>query len=228
MGRFAIIGLGRFGKRLAMLLSDAGADVIAIDRQKELVETVRDRVALAVCLDSTNADALRAQGIDRVDVAVVGIGAAFEENALTTAILKQLGVRRVISRATTSIRGQILMRIGADDIVNPEREAAERWSSRLISPKIMERIELAAGYSLSQVAAPASFHNKTLEDLAIRKKHNVNVVAIRRDVEQIDADGKKTTSQQIISVPMPDSVIAPGDVLLLIGSDQAIEAIAAR
>ena len=228
MERFAVIGLGLFGRRLAELLAEAGAEVIAVDSRRELVEAIRDRVTLAVCLDSTDEEALRSQGIDKVDVAIVGIGTDFEASALTTAILKQLGVPRVIGRATTRVRGQILSRVGADDIVNPENESAERWGNRLIAPAIMEQIELAEGYSLAQMAAPEGFFNKTLEQLAVRRKNRVNVVAIRRTVEETDEAGQTRTRQFVISVPMPDSMILPGDVLLLIGSDEALAAFPAE
>jgi len=228
MERFAVIGLGRFGTRLAEQLTKAGAEVIAIDSNRELIEAVRDRVGLAVCLDSTDEQALRTQGIDKVDVAIVGIGADFEANALTTVTLKQLGVPRVISRATTRIRGQILERIGADDIANPESESADRWSNRLVAPAIIQQVELAEGYTLTQIAAPKHFFNKTLEQLAVRKKYRVNVVAIRRTVEEVDDQGQTRTRQFMISVPMPDSVIKPADVLLLIGSDEAMTAIASE
>lgn len=226
MQSFAVIGLGRFGKRLAQLLAEGGAQVIAIDRQKELIEAIRNDVDRAVCLDSTDIEALRAQGIDKVDVAVVGIGAAFEADALTTAVLKQIGVPRVISRATTTIRGQVLERIGADDTVNPERESAERWAKQLLAPSIMEHIALAEGYSLAQIAAPKSFYNKSLKELAVLTKYEVNVIAIRRSEQPAegvqDAKPTKPPRQFVISVPMADTVIVPQDVLLLIGSDEAI------
>ena len=223
MESFAVIGLGRFGMRLARLLAEAGADVLAIDRERDLVEDIRDSVALAVCIDTTDEQALRAQGVDKVNVAVVGIGTDFENAALTTAILKQIGVPRVLSRATSGIRARILSRIGADDIVNPERESAERWCSRLLSPTIMSRIELAEGYSLAQAAAPESFFDRTLGELAVRQKYEVNIVAIRRTAEKTDADGATKTHQIVISVPMADTVIEKGDILVIIGSDEAIE-----
>ena len=214
MDTFAVIGLGRFGRRLATLLTESGAEVIAIDMRMDRIEAIRDRVTTAVCLDSTNEQALRAQGVDKVDVAVVGVGTDFEASLLTTVILKQLGVPRVISRATNSIRAKILSRIDADDIVNPERESAERWGERLLEPRIRDRIALAKGHSLVQVSAPSNFHNKTLAQLDIGKKHKVLVVAIRR------ADLNET----IISPPRPETPIEPGDVLTLIGADTAIEA----
>ncbi len=222
MVRFAIIGLGRFGTKLATLLGEGGVEVIAIDHRKELVDALRDKVTLAVCLDSTDEEALRSQGIDKVDVAIVGIGGNFENNMLTTVILKQIGVARVISRATTEMRGRILSRVGADDLVNPEQESAERWSHRLIAPEIMERIELAEGYTLAQLAAPERFVGKTLEQLEVRNKYHVNVVAIRRTTQRPDSKGKTRARHFVLSVPMPDTVIERGDVLLVIGSDEAI------
>jgi len=228
MERFAIIGLGRFGRRLAILLADAGAEVVAIDRDREIIEQVRDKVALAVCLDCTDEQAVKAQGIDKVDVAVVGIGTAFEDNALTTAILKQLGVPRVISRATTGMRARILQRIGADDIVNPERESADRWRDRLLAPEIISRIELAEGYSLTQLPAPESFFGKTLAELDVRRKHEVNVVAIRRTIAETDQEGVKRIRQTVISVPMADTVVEKGDILLLVGSNDAMASFPAR
>jgi len=222
MERFAVIGMGRFGMRLAIRLADAGAEVIAIDRDPEIVEEVKDRVALAVSLDATDEKSLLAQGIDKVDAAIVGIGADFEESVLSTVILKQIGVRRVISRATTSIRGQILGRVGADDIVNPERESADRWCSRLLAPAVLERTVLAEGYSLVQVEAPQRFFDKTLAELAVGTRYRVLVVAIRRTTQHPEADTAAATTQTVISAPGPNSTIRPGDVLVLIGNDDAI------
>lgn len=220
MERFAIFGMGLFGRRLARLLAEAGADVMAIDQDKELVALVRDSVSLAVCLDSTNEQALLAQGIDKVDAAIVGIGGAFESAALTTALLKQIGVKRVISRATSEVRGRILLRIGADEIVDPEREAAERWRNRLMLPAILERAVVGDGFSLVQIAAPKSFVGQTLGDLDIRKKHGVNVVGIRR--QPPETQGESQVSETVISVPMADTRIEASDVLLLIGGDEAL------
>lgn len=220
MESFAIIGLGRFGFRLATILTEAGAEVIAIDKDREIIEQIRDKVTVAVSLDSTDELALRAQGVDKVDVAVVGIGTAFEASALTTIVLKQIGVPRVIARAATGIRGEILSRIGADDIVNPERESAQRWGSRLLAPAILQQIELAEGHSLAQVPAPSAFYNKTLAQLDIRRKYQVNVVAIRRPVTT-DEPGKQP--EVVISVPLPDTVILPKDILLLMGSNESIK-----
>jgi trk/ktr system potassium uptake protein len=220
MERFAVIGLGRFGKRLAMLLADAGAEVVAVDRDRETVESVRDNVTLAVCLNSTDAEAVRSQGIDKVNVAIVGMGDDFEDNVMTTVLLKKLGVARVISRATTQIRAEILRQVGADDVVNPEQESAHRWFNLLMAPAIVTQFELGEGYSLAQVVAAERFHGKTLGELSLRQKYNVTVVAIQR---RQPADGEEGSEDQpVITLPMGDTVIKPGDLLTLVGNDEAM------
>ena len=221
MERFAVIGLGRFGKRLAILLSDAGAEVIAVDIDRDLVDQVRDNVTVAVVLNATDPEALRSQGIDRVDVAIVGMGDAFEDTVMTTVLLKQLGVARVISRAATEIRASILRRVGADDVVNPERESAHRWCNQLLAPEIVSQFELGEGFSLAQIVAPESFYGKTLAELSLRQKHNVNIVAIRRKDSTEDFDEER---EAVISLPMADTLIKPGDLLLLVGSDESMRA----
>ena len=223
MKKFAVIGMGRFGMRLARLLTEGGAEVIAVDRRKELIEEVRDDVTRPVCLDATDEEALRSQGIDEVDVAIVGIGVNFEAAVLTTVLLKQLGVSRVISRAASSIRARILSRVGADEIVNPEQESADRWRNRLVATNIVERIELAEDFSLVQMAAPEHFAGKTLGELDVRKNFHVQVIAIRRTAEDVDADGLKRNRELVISVPMAETTIKSQDVLILIGSDEAIK-----
>ncbi|MBI5723868.1 MAG: TrkA family potassium uptake protein [Planctomycetes bacterium] len=228
MERFAVIGLGRFGSRLAELLSMGGAEVLAVDKERPLVEEVRDRVTLAICMDSTDEEAIRAQGIDKVDAAIVGIGDNFEAAVLTTVILKQLEVPRIIVRATTDVRAAILRRIGADDIVNPENESAERWQSKLAAPGLIDRRELAEGFSQVQIAAPESFVGKTLEQLELRKKYRVNITAIKRQTEETGSKGAKKTRDTFLSVPMPDVVIQSGDVLFIMGADDAIAALPAE
>ncbi len=227
MEKFAVIGMGRFGKRLAALLFEAGAEVIAVDRDRGVVDEVRDQVTTAVALDSTDEQALIAQGIQKVDVAIVGIGSSFEANLLTTVLLKQLEVPRVISRATSARRAKILTSVGADSVANPELESAARWRSRLMAPQIMERIELEEGYSLTRLAAPEVFFGKTLLELDVRKKHLITVAAIHRNPDsRQEKDDDKKRRTRLIKVPMPETKILPGDILLVIGSDAAVEALA--
>ena len=220
MKRFAVIGLGRFGQKLAIALPMSGADVIAIDRERTIVEQIRDQVSLAVRLDSTDEDALKSQGVDKVDVAIVGMGQggrAFESAIMTVVSLKAMGVKHIVARAQSLTAGEVFSAVGATEVVYPEVETAQRWAYKLIAPHIGEKIDFAPGYSLASVTAPASFDNKTLLDLQLRQKHNINLVAIKRAP---DSEDKKSQEQGIINVPMPDTVIYSGDILMLAGSDK--------
>jgi len=197
----------------------SGAEVIAIDKERELVEMVRDQVSHAVRLDSTDEEALKAQGVDKVDVAIVGIGQrgkGFEAAILTVVNLKQMGVKQIYARAEDPIAGEVFSKVGATDVIYPEIESAQRWAYKLIAPQIGEKIDFAPGYSLARVRAPASFDGKTVMDLQLRQKHSVNLVAIKRAEA---SRAKKSERGQIINVPMPNTVIYEGDILMVAGSD---------
>ena len=218
MKKFAVIGLGRFGRKLAATLTINEAEVIAIDQNREIIDQIRDEVSHAVRLDSTDEDALRSQGVDKVDVAIVGIGQggrSFESSILTVVNLKTLGVPLIYARAENVTQGQVLSKIGATEVIYPEIESAQKWAYKLITPQITEKIDFAPGYSIASVIAPASFHEQTVLDLQLRQKYRINLVSIKR--------GEKTGSEkekgEIINVPLPDTVIYQGDTLMVAGSD---------
>lgn len=219
MKRFAVIGLGRFGQKLAIALAMSGAEVIAIDKDRAVIDQIRDQVSHAVRLDSTDEDALKSQGVDKCDVAIIGMGqsgATFESAILTVVNLRNLGVEQILARAQSLTAGQVFSAVGATGIVYPEIETAQRWAYKLIAPHVGEKIDFAPGYSMASVTAPASFHDKTIMDLQLRQKYNVNLIAIKRR-EAIDS--KKEKKHDIINVPLPNTIINEGDILMLAGSD---------
>jgi trk system potassium uptake protein TrkA len=218
MRKFAVIGLGRFGQKLAVALTMSEVEVIAIDQNREIIEQIRDQVTHAVRLDSTDEDALRAQGVDKVDVAIVGIGQGgrgFESAILTVVNLKALGVPLIYARAESLIEGQVLSKIGATEVIYPEIESAQRWAYKLITPQITEKIDFAPGYSIASMIAPAGYHEKTVLDLQLRQKYRVNLVSIKRGEKTEDVKQKG----EVINVPLPDTVIYEGDILMVAGSD---------
>jgi len=220
MRRFAVIGLGRFGKKLAIALAMSGAEVIAIDRNREEIESITDQVSHAVRLDSTDEEALKAQGVDKVDVAIIGIGQGtgrgFESAILTVVNLRQMGVKQIYARAEDLIAGEVFSKVGATEVIYPEIESAQRWAYKLIAPHIGEKIDFSPGYSLARIKAPPSFDGRTVMDLQLRQKYNVNLVLIKRSEHS-----KKTKEEKgkIINVPMPGTVIYEGDILMVAGSD---------
>jgi trk system potassium uptake protein TrkA len=223
MQRFAVIGLGRFGSRLAINLAAEGVEVIAIDKDRSVVEELRDQVTLAIALDATDEQALKIQGVDQVDCAVVGIGQNFEANALTTALLKSLRVQRVVARARNAMQAKILARIGADGVVSPEDESADRWSYRLLAPFVIDHIELGGGYAIAQRTTPEAWEGKTLADLNIRSNHNVTVVAIKRRVASATQSGAEAYGEFVIDLPMPSSELTRDDTLVIAGFDRDIK-----
>ena len=219
MKRFAVIGLGRFGKKLAIALAMSGAEVIAIDKNREEIELIRDQVSHAVRLDSTDEAALKAQGVDKVDVAIIGIGqgeGGFESAVLTVVNLRQMGVKQIYARAEELMAGEVFSKVGAVEVIYPEIESAQRWAYKLIAPQIGEKIDFAEGYSLARIKAPASFDGRTVMDLQLRQKYNVNLVLIKRGEH---GKSKKSEKGKIINVPMPNTVIYQDDILMVVGSD---------
>ncbi|GAB4151220.1 MAG: TrkA family potassium uptake protein [Planctomycetaceae bacterium] len=220
--KVAVIGLGRFGMELARQLASSGVEVIAIDRSGNLVDDIKDDVAVAVRLDSTDEAALRSQDVQNVDVCVVAVGENFEAALLTTVIAKNLNIPRVICRAQTSFHADIFRRIGADEVIQPETQAGMLLARRLANPQIEDFISLAEGFTLLELHAPRAFHGKTVLDLALRQQYHVNLVAIKRIPERAEDDATDEAPQAVIRVPQPNTEILPGDVLVLIGPDESL------
>ena len=224
--KIAVIGLGRFGRSLALSLAERGAEVIAIDKAREAVEAVKDKVALAVILDGENEESLKAQGVDKVDIAVVSIG---EDNLrsieLTTLRLKKIGVKTVISRAFESIDREILGSIGADKVVFPEDESGVRLARSLTASNVLDHISLddSDTYSMAQIEAPKRFWGKKIGDLKIAARYNVNIVLAKHLVTEIDKKGVATTKKEVNPVPRADDVINEGDILWIVGRTEDVE-----
>lgn len=214
--RFAVIGLGQFGARLAGNLVAAGHEVIGIDKDPQLVQAMRDRVTLAVGMDATDEQALRAQNISEADAAIVSVGGDFQAIVLTTVILKQLGVRRVISRATTPISARVLERIGADEVVMPEDESADRWTHKLVSPQFLRQVELDAGYSLVEMKTPKAWVGQTLAGLKLRAEYGLHVVAIR---------ASSASGPGPLRMPTPTEPLKAEQTLMLMGRDEDLNKI---
>jgi trk system potassium uptake protein len=217
MRRFAVIGLGRFGQKLAIALAMSGSEVIAIDRDRNEVELIRDQVSHAVRLDSTDEEAMKAQGVDKADVAIIALGQeSFEAAILTVVNLRQMGVKQIYARAESLIAGEVFSKVGATEVIYPEIESAQRWAYKLIAPQIGEKIDFAPGYSLARIKAPPSFDGKTVMDLQLRQKYKINLVIIKRSDE---AKARKNEKESIINIPMPDTIVYAEDILMVAGSD---------
>jgi len=209
--KYAVIGLGRFGTTLVKALAREDVEVIAADINPRAVDAVKDDATVALVMDSTNREALLENGLDAVDVAIVGIGENFEANLFTSILLKQIGARRVIARAMTPLQGEILKGIGIDEVVSPEEESARRLAHKLARPNLLDFVELAKDHGIVQIKAPHRFVGKSIKDLDLRRRCRINLVAIRRE------------GGQTVSVPLAEDVIAANDVLVMIGHEKDID-----
>jgi len=222
--RFAVIGLGRFGYTVATYLAKSGADVIVIDSDQNIINEVSKHVGLAVCMNSTDKEALVAQGVDKVDAAVVAIGQNFEANILTTALLKELGVPKVIARASNATQKRILELIGADQVIFPEDAIGIRVAQSLLSSRIVDITTLFEGLSVAEVVAPKGLVGKKIGEIKFRQKYRCNIVVIKRKVDETDfsSDAKRYNV-----LPEPDDTIHLGDILVVVGDEKDIEKLAA-
>lgn len=209
--KYAVIGLGLFGQTLARALGEGGVEIIGIDINPRLVQEVADEVTHAVTLDATDERALKSQGVDQVDVAIVAIGENFEANILCTLILKQtFRIPTVITRAMTLAQFRILALMEVQ-VLQPERDAARRLSARLLRPNLIDNIELSDGYHFVQMQAPRSFYDRPLKEVGVRQNYGCNIVSIKRTEEGVE---------RMIGVPHPDDLIREGDLLYMIGTDE--------
>lgn len=223
MKQFAVIGLGSFGRKVAVTLSEKGAEVIAVDKVRSKVEDIKDKVVHAVALDSTSLDELKGIGITDVDTVIVALGEQQEAAILTTVLLKNLGVGEVIARAMNDLYAQILKMVGADKVILIEEQMGEQLAKALVAPQIIENIPLASGHLLVEIKPRKEFLGKKLKDLDLRGRYGVNVVAIQKKVEEINDEGEAVTRIKVDDLPGPDDKITEDETLLVVGSEEEIE-----
>lgn len=215
--KFAVIGLGVFGSAIARKLSERGADVMAIDEDGERVQMISQDVAFAVQLDATNSAALESQNLKEVDAVVVSIGSSFQEMLLCVFQLQELGVKKIIARAQGPVQRKILDKMGVDEILSPELEVANNVAEQLTNPGVKMCIELPDNYEIIEVEAPSKTVGRTLEDIGLRKKYNLNMVTVLKKTLKDEESEEDKYVHHIFGVPSPDSVIGEGDMLVLFG-----------
>ncbi len=221
MKKFAILGLGTFGISLAKSLTEKGAEVVAVDRNMSRVEEIQDYVSVAVRLDSTDENALTAQGIHEVDVAVVCIGEDFESNLLTSVLLKQLGVPLIVTRATRAVEEKILKAVGINRVVIPEQEVGDKLAYSLMHPQLKDILYLAGQITLAEVEAPKFFVGKTLSELQLRSRFGLNLIVLRRIAAEEDKKGNIVEREKVIT-PSAETKVLQHDTLVVVGKREDI------
>ena len=204
-----IIGAGQFGTHIAKRMTKLHCEVMAVDREELRINAILPLVTDAQIGDSTNAEFMRSLGIPDYDVCIVTIGGNFQNSLETTALLKELGAKKVISRAQNDVQEKFLLRNGADETVYPEKQTAIRIATKEASDDILDAFQIDRNVYIYDVRVPKEWNEKTIAGLDIRKKYQLNIIAVRLNGQ--------------LTVPMPDMVLHTGDDVMVIGSMKDIQ-----
>jgi len=214
MRRAVVIGLGIFGYHIARTLFENGFEVVAIDKNKEAVQRIRDYSSKAVLADGTDKEVMEEIGIHEDDIAIISFGEDLAASTLITLHLRQQKVKNIIVKAPNEEHKLILEKVGATDVIIPEMDVAKKVAKSLISPNVLDYIPLSEDYIISEIAPPNSFLGKTIRELGLRTKYHIEVIAVRDVI-----------SDSIHMVPPADFVIKDGEVLVVIGKEAEIRKI---
>ncbi len=212
MKTFVVIGLGRFGSSIAATLYELGNEVLAIDRDDEIVQDFSGAVTHAVTADASEALTLKSLGIRNFDCAVVAVGGSMEDSILVTMQLKEMGVPYVVSKAKNELHAKVLERIGADNVILPERDMGQRVAKNLSLSNVIDFLQLSPDYSIVELPAPKAWYDKSFLQLHIRAHYNVNVIAIKRE-------------DKFIPSPGGDDLVLKDDILITLGKNSALHAL---
>lgn len=224
MLKVAVLGLGKFGFSVATELSRLGADVLAVDRNRRLIEEISSQVSEAEGFDASEANLLASRGIGKMDVAVVAIGSNFEASVLITMHCKALGVPNVAAKALNDEQEAVLRKVGADHVIKPEEDMGKRLAEHLVHKSIVSFVQLPSGFSLKRVDVPEEWVGQSLAQLQLLSEHRLNLIQVVRLPEGITAESENTEREKIV-LPTGDTVLNTGDQLDLIGTDKNLEKI---
>lgn len=208
--QYAVIGLGRFGSSLARELIELGYEVLGIDRDEQIVDEVGQKLTHAVVADATDEEVLRSLGVRNFDCAVVAIGDDIQASILAAILLKDLGVKMVVAKALSELHGKVLSKIGVDRVIFPERDMGIRVAHQLVSPNLLDYIELSKDYTIAELAVSRRISGQTLKQLDTRARYGCSVVAINK-------------RSGVIIAPTADDVVDEKDVMVVIGTNEQIE-----
>ena len=207
---YAVFGLGRYGIAVARELVEGGAEVLAVDRDEEIVNSASAFIPICKCADVTDAEALRQLGIANIDVVILSMASSLEASVMAVMLCKELGVKTVIAKGASEMNCRILRRVGADKVVFPENESGVRLARSLLSAGFTDIIELSRDVSMLELEVRPEWVGKTLTELSLRKKYSINVVAVVKN-------------SQISVNPDPDKPLEAGMKLIVIANVEKIK-----
>lgn len=220
--KYIIIGLGNFGASLAEKLTLEGHEVIGIDSDMIKVDGFKERISHTICMDATDEHTMSGLPFADTDIVIVAIGENQGANVMVTALLKNMKVKRLISRAINSLHENVLKAIGVDEIVHPEEETAERWSKKLCLHGVVDSFELGKNYSIIEVSVPSALVGKKLREINFRENYNLLVLTTMKKSEIKSNVGKSHNILKVQGVASPDLLLEQDDILVVYGANQNI------
>ncbi|WP_372918840.1 TrkA family potassium uptake protein [Salegentibacter sp.] len=221
--KYIIIGLGNFGASLAEKLTSMGNEVIGVDNNLDRVEAIKEKITHAISLDATDFNAVSNLPLKDTDVVIVGIGEDLGANIMATALMKQLHVKRLISRAVSSLQEMVLEAMGVKEIIHPEEETAERWSKKLNLEGVVDSFEVTGEYSIVETEVPKEYDGRTLQEIGLKRNYNIIVlttIKISGEKNEIGANKNISTVQGVASA---QTKLHHGDVMVLYGNNLDIK-----
>lgn len=212
MKRVVVVGLGIFGFQLAQQLYEKGIEVVAVDKNRDVVQKIKDHSTKAILADATDKEVLESIGIHEEDTVVISFGEDLSASTLLTLYLKEMKVREIIVKVPNEDYKRILLKVGASEAIIPEREMANKIARSIISPNVLEYLPISDDYTICELAPPTTFIGKSLAELDLRKKYHLQVIAIR-DV----------LSEHLQLVPRASSIIKDSDVMVIVGREEDIQ-----
>lgn len=226
---FVVIGLGQFGRSTATTLYEGGGDVIAIDRDENRVEMVKNDVGQAICLDATDLDALRTVGVAKADTAIVALGEDdLEASIVCCSALSDLGVGRIIVRSSSIQHARILSRVGATRVIYPEKQMGEQLAKSLILAGVLDQVTLSTGQVVAHVRPREDLIGKTLKDARLRERYQVAIIGIQQPKRTVDDRGEMHDEFILLPVPDLEHVINEDDILIIVGNQSQVELISRK
>lgn len=215
--KYIIVGMGNFGAYLAKRLTDLGHEVVGVDTSESKIEQVKDHITHAVALNATDQHAVTNLPMKDCDVVVIAIGEDVGASIMTTAIFKQMKVKRIIGRAINALHETVIRAIGVDEVIHPEEETAERLAKRLQLKGVLDSLEISEDYNIVEVKVPSRYVGMSVGDANIRKEFSLNIMTTIKVKEQTNILGIKLPKRVVAGVISPDYVLEEDDILLLFG-----------
>lgn len=221
--KFIVVGLGNFGSALAEKLTKQGNEVIGLDTSILKVDALKEKISHTICMNATDEFTATGLPLKETDTVIIAIGEDQGANVMATAVFKNLGVKRLISRSIDPLHEKVLQAIGVDEIVRPEEETAERWAKKLCLHNVVDSFELSPDFSIIEASVPEEYIGKTIREVGFRSKYKLLVLTTIKQEEVKSILGKTKTEAKVQGVAVPEIILEESDILVLYGANKDLK-----